>query len=159
MLAVILLGAVKVLDNIISTAKSITTYQNKKALTSVLVVISQFMFYFIIKSIVADGSMLSIIVVCICSGIGTYIAMLINDKFKKDATYTNILTCSCTDSINALCEYLLHNKIKYIPVDSYDRHNARTKTIMTFAQTRDESKLIDSFLENSETKYLRQILH
>lgn len=159
MLEVILLGAVKVLDNVITTAKSITTYQNKRVLTSILVIISQFMFYFIVKSIVNDGSTSSTIIVCICSGIGTYIAMLINDRFKKDSTYTNILTCSCMDSIDELCQYLLEHKIKYIPVDSYSRSNERTKTVLVFAQTRHESKLIDTFLENSETKYLRQILH
>lgn len=159
MLSVILLGVIKVLDNVISTAKSITTYQNKKLLTSFLVIISQFMFYFIVKSIVSDGSTLSTIIVCICSGVGTYVAMAINDKTKKDVLFTNILTCSCEDSISELCAYLLDNKIKYIPVDSYSRSNERTKTVLAFATTRFESKLIDKFLENSDVKYLRQILH
>lgn len=79
----IILSIIKILDNIITTAKNITTYQNKKVLTSLLVIISQFMFYLVIKSVVSDDSMLTIIVVCVCSGIGTYIAMLGNDKFKK----------------------------------------------------------------------------
>lgn len=153
------LGLIKVLDNIITTAKSITTYQNKRILTSILVVISQFMFYFVIKSVVEDSSLLSISTVCICSGIGTYIAMLISDKTQKDSTYTNILTCSHEDSISDLCDYLLSNKIKYIPVDSYNRRNEPTKTVLIFATTRHESKLIDIFLEKSEVKYLRQILH
>ena len=158
MLEIILLGLIKVIDNIITTAKSITTYQNKKFITSFLVIISQFMFYFIIKQIVADDSILSIVVVCICSGIGTYIAMGINNRFKKDTTYTNILTCSNDDSITELCDMLLEHKIKYIPVDSYNRRNEHTKTVLVFSQTKRESKLIDEFLKNSETKYLRQIL-
>ena len=53
-LGIILLGLVKVFDNVITTAKSISTYQNKKILTSILVIISQFMFYFIVKSIVSQ---------------------------------------------------------------------------------------------------------
>lgn len=159
MLEIVLLGTVKVFDNIITTAKNITTYQNKKIITSILVVISQFMFYSIVKSIVADSSVISTIVVCVCSGLGTFVAMAINDRFKKDSTFTNILTCSCTDSIDELCKYLLDSNIKYITVDSYSRSNERTKTVMVFAQTRHESKLIDEFLKNSETKYLRQILH
>ena len=155
----LVLGIIKIIDNIVSTAKNITTYQNKKILSSILVVISQFMFYFIIDSVVEDGSMLSIAVVCVCSGIGTYIAMFINDRYKKDSTYTNILTCSCTDSVDALCDYLLEHKIKYIPVDSYGRDGSRTKTVMAFARTRHESSLIDDFLEKSEVKYLRQVLN
>lgn len=157
-LGIILLGLVKVFDNVITTAKSISTYQNKKILTSILVIISQFMFYFIVKSIVSDGSIISTSVVCICSGLGTYAAMGFNDHFKKDSTYTNILTCSSNDSIDELCQILLDNKIKYIPVDSYSRTNEKTKTVLVFAQTKYESKLIDKFLEKSETKYLRQIL-
>ncbi len=155
----LILGVIKILDNMITTAKSITTYQNKKLLTSILVVISQFMFYLVIKSVVDDNSMISTIVVCICSGVGTYIAMLINDKTKKDLTYTNILTCSHAESINELCEYLLEHKIKYIPMDSYDRSNEKTRTVMAFATTKYESSLIDTFLEKSKTKYLRQVLH
>lgn len=154
----VILGLVKVIDNIISTAKSITTYQNKRIITSLLVIISQYMFYFVIKAVVTDNSLLSISVVCICSGIGTYVAMLINDKLKKDVMFTNILTCSCDDSISELCSYLLQHNIKYIPVDSYNRRNEQTKTVLAFATTRYESKLIDKFLENSDTKYLRQVL-
>ena len=155
----LILGLVKVFDNIITTAKSITTYQNKRILTSILVIISQFMFYLVIKSVVSDDSVISIIVVCICSGIGTYIAMFINDKTKRDLLYTNILTCSNNESIDELCDYLLEHKIKYIALDSYGRDKKDTLTVMAFASTRSESKLIDTFLENSETKYLRQILH
>jgi uncharacterized protein YebE (UPF0316 family) len=155
----LILGLVKVFDNIITTAKNITTYQNKRMLTSILVIVSQFMFYLVIKSVVSDDSVISTMIVCICSGIGTYIAMLINDKTKRDLLYTNILTCSNNESIDELCDYLLEHKIKYIALDSYDRKKEDTLTVMAFASTRSESKLIDTFLENSETKYLRQILH
>lgn len=154
----LILGVIKVLDNMITTAKNITTYQNKKLLTAILVIISQFMFYLVIKSVVQDDSLLTTLIVCVCSGIGTYIMMFVNDKTKRDVTYTNILTCSNTDSIDALCEYLLSNKIKYIALDSYSRSKKDTITVMAFAKTKHESSLIDSFLENSETKYLRQVI-
>lgn len=153
-----ILGAIKIFDNIISTAKNITTYQNKKLLTSILVTISQFMFYFVIKSVASDDSLITIIIVSICSGIGTYIAMFVNDRLQKEATYTNILTCNCEDSITDLCDYLLNNNIKYIPVDSYNRENKHTKTVLAFAATRHESKLIDEYISNCSVKYLRQVL-
>lgn len=155
---IVILGIIKILDNVITTAKNIATYQNKKLVTSVLVTLSQFMFYIVIKSVVEDESIITTIVVCVCSGIGTYIAMLANDKLKKESTFTNILTCSCNDSITELCDYLLQHKIKYIPVDSYDRENKPTKTVLAFASTRYESKLIDNFVANASTKYLRQVL-
>ena len=159
MLNIVILGIIKIIDNIISTAKSITTYGNKKIATSILTIISQFMFYFIIKSVVTDSSTASTITVCICSGIGTYIAMMINDRFKKDATYWNVLTCDSLDAAESLYDYLLSHKIKSIVFDTYDRENKPTKTIMAFASTKQESSIIDNYLNQSDTKYLRQILH
>jgi len=154
----LILGLIKILDNIISTAKTITTYQNKKIMTSLLVIISQLMFYYLIASVVEKNDTITTLMVCICSGIGTYIAMLINDKTKRDITYTNILTCSRTESVEDLCDYLLEHKIKYIALDSYNRKKEDTLTVLAFAQTKYESSLIDQFLETSNVKYLRQII-
>lgn len=154
----LILGLIKIFDNIIGTVKSIFIYKNKKLLTSLMVVLSQFLFYVVIQSVASDDSLTTIIVISICSGIGTYIAMFANDRLQKEATFTNILTCSCEDSITELCDYLLSNKIKYIPVDSYDRKNRPTKTVLAFAATRHESILIDQFIAASSTKFLRQVL-
>lgn len=154
----LILGLVKILDNIISTAKTITTYKDKKLLTSLLVIISQFLFYFLIESVVSDGSLKTKIIVCICSGVGTYIAMLISDKTKRDTTYTNILTCSRTESVEELNDYLVGHGIKCIILDSYSRSKEDTLTVMAFAKTKYESSLIDKFLENSNVKYLRQVI-
>lgn len=123
-----------------------------------MVVISQFLFYIVIQSVASDDSLTTVIVISICSGLGTYIAMFANDRLQKESTFTNILTCSCEDSITELCDYLLTNSIKYIPVDSYDRENKPTKTVLAFASTRHESRLIDTFIANSSVKYLRQVL-
>ena len=154
----LLIGLIKVFDNIIGTVKNIFIYKNKKLMTALLTIVSQFMFYFVIKSVASDDSLITILVISVCSGLGTYIAMFANDRLQKEATYTNILTCSCEDSITDLCDYLLGHKIKYIPVDSYNRENKKTKTVLAFAATRHESKLIDEFIRNSGTKYLRQVL-
>lgn len=156
----IILGLVKIVDNMIMTAKSITTYQNKKILTALLVIISQFIFYFVVKEVSNDSSILSIAVVSVCSGIGTYIMMFGSDKMTKDLTYTNIIDCKCDEDTEKLSKYLLENNIKIVPVASYNyKTNEPTKTIIAFASTRYESKLIDTFLEKSDTKYLRQVLH
>ena len=73
------LSLVKILDNIISTAKSIATYQEKKILSSVLVAVSQLIFYLVIGQVVNDGSLLVIFIVAISSGVGNWIAFSIND--------------------------------------------------------------------------------
>ena len=84
--------------------------------------------------------------------------MLVNDKTKRDATFTNILTCSCKDSISELRSYLTENNITHIPVDSYNCKDEHSLTVLAFATTRYESKLIDNFVTESDVKYIRQVL-
>lgn len=154
----IILAIIKVLDNILTTYKSITTYQNKKILSSILVIINQFMFYFVIQQVISDSSITSIIIVSLASGIGTYVAFLINDMFKKDMQWMNILTCSNQESITELCNYLVQHKIKYVVNESFTRSWEETYSVMAFAKTKNESKLIDDFLQETSTKYLREII-
>lgn len=154
----IILGIIKIIDNMISTAKNITTYKGKKLLTSLLVIISQFLFYFLIDSVVSDDSYTTIIVICICSGVGTYIAMYINDVAKRDATYTNILTCKCDDNITDLVSYLLSHSIEHIVFDSYNLDGEENRTILVFARTKVESSLIDEFTQKSSVKFFRKVL-
>lgn len=156
---ILILAVIKVLDNIFSTARTIAIYKNKKLLTSFLVFISQLIFYTVTKSVISENSINTTLIICLSAAIGTYLAMMINNKFAKDATYTNILTCKYEENITDLCDYLTINKIKHIPFDSYNKHNEKTKTVLAFAATVYESKLIDQFVENSDAKYLRQVLH
>lgn len=88
----VLLALVKVFDNIISTAKSIATYKEKKVLSSILVIVSQLIFYLIISQVINDKTILSIIIVSVSSGVGNYIAFMINNKFKRDAKWTMVIT-------------------------------------------------------------------
>ena len=153
----IILAFIKILDNVILTLKSIYTYQNKKILSSILVLVSQLMFYIIIKKVIEDDSMVTILVISFASGLGNYIAFIISDKFKKDDTWTNIITCSNKNDIVKLCTMLKENKIKYLVFDTYNRSFVESLTVMIFAKTKYDSKLIDKFLEQNDIKYLRMI--
>ena len=153
----IILGLIKIIDNIILTAKSLATYKNQKIFSSILVIVSQLIFYLVIEQVINDSTMLAIIIVSVSSGIGNYVAFMINDKFKKDDTWTNIITCSNKNDIVKLCTMLKENKIKYLVFDTYNRSFVESLTVMIFAKTRYESKLIDKFLEQNDIKYLRMI--
>lgn len=153
----IMLMLIKICDNIILTAKSLATYKGQKILSSILVAVSQLLFYLVIDQVVNDNTMLAIIVVSVSSGIGNYAAFIINDKFKKDDTWTNIITCSNKNDIVKLCTMLKENKIKYLVFDTYNRRFIESLTVMIFSKTKYESKLIDEFLEQNDIKYLRMI--
>lgn len=153
----IMLGCVKIIDNIVLTAKSLTTYKGMKIISSILVIISQLLFYLVIDQVINDSTILAIIIVSISSGIGNYIAFLINNKFKKDDVWENIITSSNKEMLSELCTMLKKHRIKYLLFDTYNRSFVESYTVMIFSKTKDESRLIDSFLEQTNVGYLRMI--
>lgn len=152
------MATVKILDNIISTAKSISTYKGQKILSSILVILSQFTFYLIVSKIASDKNIIPIIVVSLASGVGNYIAFTINDRFEHDNMWTNILTCHDIEEMVRLCEMLSNKNIKYIAYNAMDREWNDTYAVTVFAATKHESKMIDKYIEGRDIKYLRRIL-
>lgn len=158
MIEYILLSLVKILDNVITTFKNITQYKEQKVLSSILVVVSQLIFYLVIQQVIEDNTMIAIIIVSISSGLGNFLAFSINDKFKKDTKWTFIITSSNLNDIQKLCNYLVEHNIKYIASDGYTRKGEHTINVMAFSKTKDESRLIEGFLKNAESKYLKEII-
>lgn len=158
MIEYIFLGLIKILDNIIITFKSISTYKEQKFISSILVVVSQLIFYLVIDKVISDNTLLSIIIVSVSSGIGNYIAFALNSKLKKAAKWTFIITSSNLDDIQKLCNYLVEHGIKYIANDGYTRKGNHTINVIAFSKSKQESRLIESFLATTESKYLKEII-
>lgn len=157
MLIYICVSILKIIDNIILTIKSIAVHRRKKILSSILVVVSQLLFYLLIEQVVNDSTFLVILIISISSGIGNYVAFIINDRFKNDDTWTNIITCNDKEELTKLCTVLKENKIKYLLFNTYNRSFNESLTVMIFSKTKNESKLIDEFLNQTNVKYLRMI--
>lgn len=157
MMIYLILGLVKIFDNIILTAKSLATYKGQKLFSSILVIISQLIFYLVIDQVINDSTMLAIIIVSVSSGIGNYLAFIINDKFKKDDVWQNIVTSSDKEMLIGLCTILKEHRIKYLLFDTYNRSFYESLTVIIFSKTKDESKLIDDYLKTTNSKYLRMI--
>ena len=153
-----LLVLVKILDNIILTAKSISTYKEQKILSSILVIISQLIFYLVIGKVISDNTIFAIVIVSVSSGIGNLIAFYINDKFKRDTKWTFVIASSDIEDIKTLCNYLVNNKIKYIANDGYTRKGEHTINVIAFSKTKNDSRLIEGYLQNTRSKYLKEII-
>lgn len=158
MISYILLALVKILDNVILTFKSITTYKEQKILSSILVVISQLIFYLVIDQVIEDNTIMAIVIVSISSGIGNYIAFALNSKFKKDTKWTFVIASSNLEDIQKLCNYLAEHNIKYIANDGYTRKGNHTINVIAFSKNKNESRLIEKFLATTESKYLKEII-
>ena len=146
----IILAIVKVIDNIILTGKTILTQKNKAIAASILVVISQFIFYIVVKQIVEDNNFISIVIVSIASGVGSYIAFYINKKVSKDTVYVNIITSNERAKMKELGDYVRAEGIKIVTFDAYSDDLERTLTALVFANTKEQSSKIDRYVEQHD---------
>ena len=158
MIEYVILGLVKVLDNVILTAKSLAQYKEQKILSSVLVVLSQLIFYIVISKIIEDNSILAIIIVSVASGLGNLLALEINDKVKRDTKWVFVITSSDKQELKKFCDYLVENNIKYIVCDGYNRKWNETVNVMCFSKSKEESKLIENFLAKAKSRFLKEII-
>ena len=71
---IIIICLAKILDSLLTTLKSILTHKGKSKSASVLVIVTQLIFYFLISKIVKDNSTLVVVAVSISAGIGSYMA-------------------------------------------------------------------------------------
>lgn len=150
------MAIVKILDNIVLTAKSICTFKEKRLLSSVLVIVSQLIFYFVVNQVINDSTILAIIIVSVSSGIGNYIAFLINDRVKKPSKWTIVITSSNVDDIQRLCGGLIKQNIKNIACKGLNRKNEDTLHLLVFCENKAESKILEELLTQMSSKYLRE---
>lgn len=158
MIGYIFLAIIKILDNVVLTFKSIATYKERKVLSSILVIISQLIFYLVIDQVIEDNTILAIVIVAVSSGLGNYIAFAISSHFKRAAKWTFVITSSNLNDIQKLCNYLAEHKVRYIANDGYTRKGEHTINVMAFSKSKDDSRLIEDFLAHTESKYLKEII-
>ena len=148
---------VKVIDNILGTSKTILIQKNKGVLAALSVVISQIIFYKLIDAVGNSDSDLTMYVIAIASGVGTYLAVKLNDKFSKERTFVNVILSDNKEAMEDLREYLKEHKITNLATDAYTKDWNKTIAITAYAETKEESKLLDNYISNSNTKFKRVI--
>lgn len=153
----IILFFAKMLDNMLGTAKTILVQHNKSVLAGIALGLSNFIYFLITKNIVESDGMLSIAIVSIASGVGCCLAIAFNNHFSKDKTYVNVILSDNVDEMMALRDFLAANKITNVVSDSYDRDWEKVLSITAYPETKDESKLIDEYMKNSDVKFKRLV--
>ena len=153
-----LLFGAKVLDNALGTAKTILIQRGRCILAGVSLAVSNYIYYCITKSIVNSDGNLAIIAVSIASGVGCCFAVAVSNKLSKDRIYVNVIMSDNKEAMQSLRDFLAEHHITNVTTDSYTRDwNKKTITVTAYAETKDESKLINSYLENSPQKFKRVI--
>ena len=156
-LSLVVIFLVKVVDNMLGTSKTILTQKNKAFMAALTVVVSQVIFYKLIDAVSSAEGDLTMYVVAVASGVGTYIAIKINEKLSKERTYVNVIMSDDREAMEEFVDFLREHKITNLVTDAYTKDWNKTIAITAYANTKAESKLLDKFILESETKFKRVI--
>ena len=153
----IVIFIIKVIDNILGTSKTILIQKNKSFIASITVVISQIIFYKLINVVDSSNGDIMIYVIAIASGIGTLLALCISNRFSKDRVFVNIILNDDKEVMMKFRDWLKDNKITNLTTDGYTKDWKKTLAITAYAETKEQSKLIDEYIKNSDVKFKRII--
>lgn len=102
--------------------------------------------------------MISIIVVSTASGIGSYMAFCINNKFSKENVYINIITSNNKEKMKSFGDHMRIEGIKIVTMPTYGDDIEKTLTALVFANTREQSRKIDEYVKNNNELY-REVIN
>ena len=152
-----LFGA-KVLDNTLSTAKTILIQRNRCLLAGVTVAVSDFIYFMLIKNLLSADSPFAIAVVAVAGGIGCCIAVLLSNRLSRERTFVNVVMSDDRTAMQEFRDYLARHHITNVACDSYTLDwDRKTITITAYTDTKAQNELIDDYIERSDLKFKRRI--
>lgn len=148
----------KVMDNALSTTKTILIQRSRWLLAGIAVVVSDFIYFWITKRVVSADNYTAMLVVALAGGVGCALACLLSDALSKDRTYVNVIMSDDLNAMKELRDYLAEHHITNVASDSYTLDwDRKTITITAYAETKAESRLINQFISDSPLKFKRVI--
>lgn len=148
----------KVFDNALSTTKTILIQRSRWLLAGVSVVLSDFIYFWLTKKVVAADNNWAILIVAIAGGVGCSIACLVSERLSKDRTYVNVIMSDNLEAMKAFRDFLAKHHITNVAADTYTLDwNKKTISITAYPETKAENHLITEYIENSPLKFKRVI--
>lgn len=137
---------------------SILIQRSRWLLAGIAVVLSDFIYFWLTKRIVAAESDLAILIVALAGGVGCALACLVSEKMSKDRTYVNVIMSDNLEAMRDFRDFLAKHHITNVAADTYTLDwNKKTISITAYAETKSENNLISEYIENSPLKFKRVI--
>lgn len=153
----LVLFVLKALDNLLSTEKQLLIQRQKPIIAALCVVLSQVIFYKLINEVSAFDGDLAIYIVAVASGAGTLLAVKISDRFSKDRIFLNVILSDDREAMVKLRNFLRDHHIINLAAEGFTKDWNKTIAITAYAETREQSRLIDRYIRESSTKFKRII--
>jgi hypothetical protein len=148
----------KVVDNALSTAKTILVQRNRCILAGMAVTGSNYIYLSITKDVITSDSSAGLWVVSLAAGVGCCLAVLFSNRFSKDRTYINVVMSDDLEAMMNFRDFLAQHHITNTANDSYALDwSHKSISVTAYAETKEQSRLIDRYLQESDRKYKRVI--
>lgn len=154
----LILFLAKVIDNALGTAKTILVQRNKCLLAGAAVAGSNYIYLTITKDIIMSDSSAGLWVVSLAAGVGCCLAVLFSNRFSKDRTYINVVMSDDLQAMKDFRDFLAQHHITNTANDSYTKDwSHKSISVTAYAETKEQSALIDRYLQESQRKYKRVV--
>lgn len=148
----------KLLSNMLSTGKTILVQRNRSLLAGLMVAVSDLIYFYLIKNVLSDDSDLAIIVISAAGGAGCFLAVILGNRLSKERTFVNVVMCDDMMAMQEFRDFLASRHITNVASDSYTRDwDRKTITVTAYAETKEQNRMIDEYIENSVLKFKRVI--
>lgn len=148
----------KVLDSALGTSKTILIQRSRWLFAGLTVIVTDFIYFWITKRVVSADSSLAILIVALAGGVGCALTCLLSDKLSRDRTYVNVIMSDNKEAMQQLRDFLAQHHITNVATDSYTKDwSTKTITVTAYAETKEESRLINNYIENSPLKFKRVV--
>ena len=107
----------KVVDNALSTTKTILVQRNHCILAGIALAASNFIYLCITKNVVNSDSSLALIVVSVASGVGCCLAVAVSSRLSKEKTYVNVIMSDNKAEMQGLRDFLTQHHITNTATD------------------------------------------
>ena len=85
-------------------------------------------------------------------------AVAVSSKLSKDRTYVNVVMSDDKVGMQAFRDFLAQHHITNVATDSYTIDwNTKSITVTAYAETKEQSRLINNYLEDSGLKCKRMV--
>ena len=148
----------KVLDNALSTTKTILIQRSRWLLAGIAVVLSDFIYFWLTKRIVSGDNNWAILIVSLAGGVGCALACLFSEKLSKDRTYVNVIMSDNLEAMQNFRDFLAAHHITNVAADTYTLDwSKKTISITAYPETKEQSRLITEYTEHSPLKFKRVV--
>lgn len=139
----------KLMDNALSTLKSIYLHKHKYFVSSAFNAISTFFYMVAMVNVVKDNSFNSIIAMCVATFLGSYLPARIVERMEEDELYIYDITSNTFEEGVALVEQIRDLDIPIKTSTTYSNSFDKTLEIKVFCSTKQESIMIKEIVKDN----------